>query len=358
MIKNTFKTQSILAQYIWIISLITFVFAGSSYLSCQSGAQNSVAQSQKINRDWSKYPAIVELDTENEIFVIGDIHGDYEGLLELLLASKIISETPKKPDRVKWKAGNATLAIPGDFVSKGPNSVDVLLLLRKLQKSASKAGGHVILTFGNHEAEFLASPKEEKVKKFKKQLKALGISSKDVANGEDKMGIGKFLRNLPFAARINDWYFVHAGHPKKYSLKELESKIIEGVEKEGFGSPILLDKDDGILEARMEPRPWWEKKKDSSKDSKSRLRNLMDELGVNHIVVGHQPGTFSFADGETRKRGKMYQKFDGMIFFIDTGMESNKSDGAVLHIQKIDGSETATAIYPDNKKIKELWSKN
>ena len=75
------------------------------------------------------------------------------------------------------------------------------------------------------------------------------------------------------------------------------------------------------------------------------------------MVVGHQPGTYSFSDGETRKKGKMYQKFNGMIFFIDTGMESKKSDGAIMHIHKVDSLERATAIYPDKKKKKTLWSK-
>ena len=341
-----------------IVILVCQISLGSSYFACQTEAQNSDAQTQKIERDWTQYPAIIELDTKNELYVIGDIHGDYEGLLELLLASEIIKKAPASPEKVKWKAGKAVLVIPGDFISKGPRSVEVLQLLRKLQELAPKSGGQVILTFGNHEAEFLANPKESKVKMFRKELKERGISSNDVIQETDQLGIGTFLKNLPFAVRVNDWYFVHAGHPKKYSIQELEEKIIEGVENEGFGAPILLDNKKGILEVRMEPRPWWEKKKDNGKDSKSRLRNLVDVLGVNHIVVGHQPGSYSFADGETRKKGKMYQKFDGMIFFIDTGMESKKSDGAMLHIQKINDQETVFVIYPGKKEKKILWPKD
>lgn len=340
-----------------VFSLIFLTLFGSSYISCQSEAQSNAATLQKFNRDWSTYPAIVEIDTNHDLFVIGDIHGDYEGLLELLIASDIISEIPPEPSNVKWNAGNSTLVIPGDMVSKGSNSVNVLILLRELQQSASRAGGHVILTFGNHEAEFLNDPKEEKVKMFRKELKGLDISSKDVAKGMDSLGIGIFMQNLPFAARVNDWFFIHAGHPNKYTLKELESKIIAGIDKDGFGAPILLDEKEGILEVRMDPRPWWEKKKDNGKESKDRLEEILNVLGVKHIVVGHQPGKYSFADGDTRKKGKMYQKFDGMIFFIDMGMEGKKSDGAVLHIQKVDEREVAIAIYPENKKKKWLWPK-
>ncbi len=262
------------------------------------------------------------------------------------------------PNRVQWNAGNSMLVIPGDLISKGPQSVDVILILRKLQKTASVHGGRVIITLGNHEAEFLTDQKDEKVKVFRKELKALGISAKEVAHGKDTLGIGAFLRNLPFAVRVNNWYFVHAGHPKKYSLKALKSKIEQGVDEEGFGTSILLNEDKGILEARMKPRPWWEKKKDSPKESEARLQNLIKELQVSHIVIGHQPGNYKFSDGDTRKKGKMYQKFNGMIFLVDTGMESKKSDGAVLHIHQVEGRETATVIYPDKKKRKELWSEN
>ena len=351
---NSNKTNNTSFLFLRFFTLIIVVFLGSSYFSCHSEAQSFADQVQSLNRDWAKYPAIVELETTSEIFAIGDIHGDYEGLLELLVASEIISEIPNKPNRVKWEAGEAILVIPGDFISKGPQSVEVIYLLQELQKSAAKKGGQVILTFGNHEAEFLANPKDSKIKAFRKELQSLDISPKAVARGEDKTGIGKFIRNLPFAAKINDWYFVHAGNPKKYTLPELESKIIKSVEKEGFGASVLLDKDKGILEVRMNPRPWWEKKDDNAKESKSRLRNLINELGVNHMVVGHQPGKYNFSDGETRKAGKMDQKFNGMIFFIDTGMESKKSGGAVLNVQKIDGKEKASIVYPGKQKKKRI----
>jgi len=354
--KSLSKTHISNFLFFRLYALIAFVFLGSANFSCQSEARIYVSQPKPLNRDWAKHPAIVEIESDNEIFAIGDIHGDYDGLLELLMASEIISEIPNKPNRVKWKAGNSILVIPGDFISKGPQSVEVIYLLQELQKSAAKKGGRVILTFGNHEAEFLANPKDAKVKMFKKELKSLNISPEAVAAGEDKFGIGKFLRNLPFAAKVNDWYFVHAGNPKKITIDALSSKIKNAVEKEGFGAPILLDKKVGILEVRMHPHPWWEKKKDKAKDSKTRLRNLIDELGVNHMVVGHQPGKYEFSDGETRKAGKIDQKFNGMIFFIDTGMESKKSDGAVLNIQKIDGKEKATIIFPGKNNRKELWS--
>ena len=340
---------------IYFSLLIIFILAGISNSSCQSGAISAPAP---LNRDWSAHPAIVEYDTEEDIFVIGDIHGDYKGLLNLLVASEIIAENPNAPNQVEWKAGTSFLVIPGDFVSKGKHSVDVLELLRNLQESASENGGRVILTFGNHEATILSNPDDHKVENLKKELNKLGISTADLIAGKDSLGIGKYLQQLPFSARVNDWYFVHAGNPEKRNMKELKELIEAEVEKEGFGAAILLDEKDGILEVRMDPRPWWEKKKDSPKESKKRLKELVGALGVNHIVVGHQPGKYTFSDGKTRKKGKIDEKFNGTIFFIDTGMESNNGEGAMLRIHKKDGKETVSVIFPDKDKTKILWQKD
>ena len=50
-------------------------------------------------------------------------------------------------------------------------------------------------------------------------------------------------------------------------------------------------------------------------------------LGVHHLVFGHQPGKIKFADGTDRPAGAMYQKFDGLIFLIDTGMSRGVNSG-------------------------------
>ncbi len=50
----------------------------------------------------------------------------------------------------------------GDLIDKGPHPVDVLRLLAALRASAHRAGGQVVITMGNHEAEFLAGPNEVK----------------------------------------------------------------------------------------------------------------------------------------------------------------------------------------------------
>src|SRR5258708_4251001 len=116
-------------------------------------------------RDWDLNPAVVQLDTTEDIYAIGDAHGDPGPLIAVLKASGIIdSKAPAKlkPTDMRWVAGKSVLVVLGDMIDKGPKSLGVIALLRALQTSAAAAGGQVILLMGNHELEFLADPHGKK----------------------------------------------------------------------------------------------------------------------------------------------------------------------------------------------------
>ena len=208
-------------------------------------------------RDWKKAPAIAELDTAEDLYALGDIHGDYRRLVALLAAAGLIDGVPKTPADVVWKGRKAVLVCTGDLIDKDDHALPVIALLRALQAAASRAGGRVIVTMGNHEAEFLADPiGDKKDKDFVKELTAAGITPDQVAAGTDTLGIGRFFLTLPFAARVNDWFFVHAGNTKTMSIRDLALALQSGIDADGYGAPIL-SAGDSLLEARMHPEPWW-----------------------------------------------------------------------------------------------------
>ena len=64
-------------------------------------------------RDWKKYPAVVEVRTSQDVFALGDVHGDYDRLVALLVAGKVIPKGPAQPDKVRWAAGRAVLVCTG-----------------------------------------------------------------------------------------------------------------------------------------------------------------------------------------------------------------------------------------------------
>ncbi len=306
-----------------------------------------------VDRDWLKYPAVVQLDTKAEIFAIGDAHSDYVRLSRVIAGAGLIAGVPETPEAVEWRGRDAVLVVTGDMIDKGPRSIDVLRLLRSLQSAAKSKGGRVIVLAGNHEAEFLADPSAPKGKEFAAQLKANGLSPKEVASC--KTDVGQFLCSLPFAARVNDWFFSHGGNTGGRSMVQLHADLEKGVKKDGFGTRQLVG-DDSILEARLNGKgpggqPWIDAKLPGVSE-KQLLESNAVALGVKHFVQGHVPSQVWFTDGTVREPGEMFQRF-GLLFLIDTGMseEVDYSRGAVLHI----ASGSATAICPGGKRTV-LWT--
>ncbi|MBZ5635194.1 MAG: metallophosphoesterase [Acidobacteriia bacterium] len=210
------------------------------------GTRNTLAGS-KVVRDWAKYPAVVQIDTGEDIFAIGDVHADYHRLLKLLVAAKIV-ERPANPETVRWIAGKAVLVFTGDLIDKGPHSLQVVRLAASLRKAAAASGGQVITLMGNHEAEFLADPTEKKVRDFAQDLRGAGLMPTDVAACRED--VGQLLCSLPFGVRVRDWFFSHGGNTGGRTISQLIADFQKGVDKDGFGTPQLIDAN-SMLEARI-----------------------------------------------------------------------------------------------------------
>src|SRR5215471_4445551 len=208
---------------------ITFVLAAAASLA---------GGTPKANRDWSKHPAVVEIDTNEDVYAVGDAHADPDRLAAVLAKAKIIKAVPKKPADVKWAAGKSVLVITGDMIDKWHHSLDVIALLRALQTSAAAAGGQVIITMGNHEAEFLADPHGDKTEEFGDELKEAGLKRNDVADCQGDLG--QFLCTLPIAARVNDWFFCHGGNTNGQTIQALTDSIESGFANDGFATAALV----------------------------------------------------------------------------------------------------------------------
>lgn len=326
------------------------VLAGS--LSAQSFFAQSLFAPKKVVRDWAKYPAIVQIDTSEDIFAIGDVHGDYDRLVKLLRAAGIAGSD----GQANWKAGQAVLIFTGDLIDKGPHSLQVLQLAESLQKAAAIHGGRVIVLMGNHEAEFLADPTEKKVREFARDLQSAGLKPADVAvcRGD----VGRFLCSLPFGARAGDWFFSHAGNTGGRTISQLSADIEAGVDLDGFGSRQLLDAN-SMLEARIGQEgpggeSWFEA--EGKQHSRQVLSRYTAALGVSHLVQGHQHQKIRFEDGQQRNAGQVFQ-WHGLLFLIDAGMSAGVGDsqGAVLHILR--GGSQAVAISADGTKTG-IWKRD
>jgi Calcineurin-like phosphoesterase len=335
-----------------VLSAIGFTLV---FIVC-SEAGNGAAPA---GRDWIKNPAIVQFDTPEDIFAIGDPHGDPERLAGALAAAKLIDGAPVVSDSVKWAGGRSVLVVTGDLIDKWSDSLEVIALLQRLQTDAATQGGKVIITMGNHEAEFLAEPLGRKTKEFSSELKGAGMDPVETANCYGD--IGQFLCGLPIAARVNDWFFSHGGNTKGKTPEELTAVIESGFAKDGFSTGELVGAD-SILEARLSKKgpgglPWFQGGNFST-DPEKLLAEYVAKLGVKHLVQGHQYGRVTFPDGESRKEEHFFQRY-GILFLVDTGMsqgiEESDSTGGALRITGAASAQRAIVICANGEQ-KTLWS--
>ncbi|MGW2792029.1 metallophosphoesterase [Streptomyces sp. NPDC001251] len=79
------------------------------------------------------------------LYVVGDVHGYLDELLDALRAQGLIDESGN------WAAGTARLWFLGDFTDRGPDGIGVIDLVMRLSAEAAAAGGYCKALMGNHE---------------------------------------------------------------------------------------------------------------------------------------------------------------------------------------------------------------
>lgn len=289
-------------------------------------------------RDWTAHPAVFESDAPATIYAMSDVHGGYDRMVALLSAHHVIATGPSSAEAAQWSAGTAVLVVAGDLMDKGPASLEAIDLLRALEPQAASAGGHVIFTLGNHEAEFLDDPENDKATKddgVDQEIRAHGLSPLAIANGSDPRGA--WLRDRPFAAKLGAWFFAHAGNTHGRTLPELEVALRAGVQAHDYDDSEMIG-NDSILESRG----WY------TGDSSIAAR-YASAVGARHIVFGHQPDALG-------PRGEIAVAYGGVLFRIDCGMSPlvDDSRGRMLRIRREANVDVAESLSPDGS-AREIW---
>jgi hypothetical protein len=85
------------------------------------------------------------------MYVIGDIHGQYDKMIVALRDAGLIDAAGH------WAAGEATLWFMGDYFDRGPDGIAAIDAIMTLQAEATAAGGRVGALIGNHDVLTLAA---------------------------------------------------------------------------------------------------------------------------------------------------------------------------------------------------------
>jgi len=107
------------------------------------------------------HPDKIDLEPGQRLVALGDVHGDFQQMLNALLLAGLVEEHCDTKERGEgendcgrsfvWTGGNAILVQIGDVLDRGPNELSCWHLLAELSRQAETVGGRVILLHGNHE---------------------------------------------------------------------------------------------------------------------------------------------------------------------------------------------------------------
>ncbi len=178
---------------------------------------------------------VFKIKKEMPIYIIGDIHGDYQCLLHCLVdLCKVVNIVGifKESDnylreQLEWKKNNNSIVIfCGDLIHRKRypdfvlddecSDIYIIELLLKLKKSAIDNGGNILIISGNHEIMNILDPTNN-----------IYTSEKNIEPNKEffnnKESINKYIANSYAWIKLNDILIAHGGLCSEY-LKFLDKE--------------------------------------------------------------------------------------------------------------------------------------
>ena len=275
--------------------------------------------------------ATAVLPQASRIVAVSDIHGQYALLARLLRANGVID------DADNWALGRDTLVIAGDVFDRGPQVTEAFWLLYGLQQQAAAAGGAVHFVLGNHETMVLYDDLRYVNPKYLRSAQLLGRSYPQLY-GADSV-IGQWLRTRPVLLRVGGTLFLHGGISPEALQLALDPVATNAAYQASLGRPKAEVKADPATAPLYDGKtsPIWYRGYFDGRLDTAGVQNLLDQLGLERIVVGHtsMPHVSTFHGGR--------------VIAIDSSIK-NGENGELLFIENgklsrglLDGSRVALA---------------
>ena len=278
------------------------------------------------------------------VVAFGDVHGAYRELVALLQQTRIIDAD------LHWSGGATHLVSLGDLVDRGPDSRAVMDLLMLLEAEAPRAGGHVHLVLGNHEAMNLTGDARYVSDAEYASFADPSLKSQ-LRPGEAELRIafaangyyGSWLLAHPALIVINDTAFVHGGLPT--AIAELGLVDANARFHEELVGALTPESTPGALLSDTGPLWYRGTARCHALIEERSLQRSLDRLAVKRVVIGHTP---------TRNL-RVTSRFGGRVVMLDTGMLAQVYHGRASALVIENGADSvvasasnaAAAVIPD-----------
>jgi Calcineurin-like phosphoesterase len=325
----------------------------------------------------------------HRIVAVGDLHGDFSAWRDILRSASLVDNNGR------WTGGDTILVQTGDAVDRGPNSLEIIQDLMRLQKEAARAHGQVIALVGNHEAmnvtgdlryvsaadyagyaDSQSSLRRESVYNSNKSAIELAYRQKDPQmSGEaikkawfeafppgriehqiawsDHGEIGRWVVKNPVIVLLDGTLFVHGGISPAYlnlTVAEINVRAAAALASRTADPTAIINDEQGPLWYRGLAQPPASNNGETLAASTSaqiqpagedQLDALLSDYGARRIVIGHTPILSGIA---------LFR--DGKLICIDTGI-SAVYGGTVSYLDIVDGTPVPHAVARSQRPSKQ-----
>jgi hypothetical protein len=234
--------------------------------------------------------AVIEpqvIDRASRIFVVSDIHGEYDHLVDILTNGGVIDQ------ELNWKWADGHLVIVGDIFDRGAEVTECLWLIYRLESEARENEGAVHYLMGNHELMVLRGDKRYVNDKYLKGIvKKMRIKYEDLYGPDTELG--RWLRSKHATIKINDIVFVHGGLSpyvmhRNLSMEQINETVRSSIDLRS--SRLAFDELSRFLFGNKGPFWYRGYHYDMEDDYPQMLSEEVDSIlsyfGASAIVVGH-----------------------------------------------------------------------
>lgn len=256
----------------------------------------------------------VNYQNVDRFLAISDIHGQYS-LFEQLLREHGVIDT-----NGDWIYGNGHLVINGDILDRGDGVTEALWLTFKLQHQAKQVGGHVHYLTGNHELMVFDNDLRYINEKYEQSGEILGITYDQQFS--ERSFFGKWMKQSPIMAQINDVMFTHAGISPDFITRELKPEKVNQLfvdsiftqDKKTYRRNELLN-----FLSRTNGPLWYRGYFKDDNLTNEDIDDVLSYLKVNKIIIGHT------------SHKEIVSLFDGRILGIDSSIKNGKNGEVLIY---------------------------
>lgn len=152
----------------------------------------------------------------DSLFVVGDVHGEFERLVTLLRNAGVIDE------QLRWTGGRKHVVLVGDMTDRGPDVMRTLWFLHRLEREAAAARGRVHIVLGNHEIMVMLDDLRYVSRKEMTVAELHGVPYWRLFDSQRSI-LGRWLATKPALLRIDRVLLAHGGVSPDYLGYTVES---------------------------------------------------------------------------------------------------------------------------------------